>query len=391
MNATIRLGTVSGVRVGVHWSVLGIFVVLVLALGLAQWPSLVPGYPSVIYVVAAAVAGVLFLASLLAHELAHAIVARRRGVEVDGITLWLLGGVAKLRSEPDHAGTELRIALAGPLASVLVAVVLGLVAWVLVLLDTGTLVIAIAGYLALVNVILAAFNLIPAAPLDGGRVLRAVLWAWRGDRIRATVWSARTGRVFGFALILLGAWALLFARIGGGAWWILIGLFITTVAASEERQARIGATLADIRIRDVMSHDPVTVDGRMSVRRFLDQTAPTHQHSAFPLTNESGELQGLITLKRLRSVAPSHMETTELGERACPPDEVPRGAPGEPLNDLLGRMSGCTDGRALVFEEDALVGIVTPTDISRAVTLHRLDAGAPPDRNGAFADGGDTI
>lgn len=374
MNATLRLGTIAGVRIGLHWSVLGILLVLVLALGFAQWPLLVPGYPAVAYVVAAAIAAVLFLASLLAHELSHAVVAQRQGVGVDDITLWLLGGVARLRSEPRTAKAEMQIAVAGPLASLLVAAVLGGVTWLFVLSGAGPLIVSITGYLAIVNVVLAAFNLIPAAPLDGGRVLRAALWAWRGDRVRATVWSARAGRVFGFALILLGAVALLFTGIGGGLWWILIGLFIVNVAAAEERQAQFGAILADIRTGDIMSRDPVTVDSRMSVQRFLDETAPAHKHSAFPLVDHTGDLQGLITLNRLRSVPAGRRDTTELRELACSPDEIPRGVPAEPLNDLLGRMRGCTDGRALIFEDSTLVGIVTPTDISRAVTLRGMDS-----------------
>lgn len=375
MNPTIKLGTVAGVRVGVHWSVLGILLVLVLALGFARWPLLVPGYPTWAYLLSALLAAVLFLLSLLAHELSHAVVARRNEIVVEDITLWLLGGVAKLRSEARTPAAELRIAGAGPVASLLTAALFGLIAWLLVSVDAAILLVAIAGYLALINVVLAAFNLVPAAPLDGGRILRAALWAWRGDRTRAAVWSARAGRVFGFALILLGAWRLLFAGVGDGVWWILIGLFITSMAGAEERQARLGAMLADVRVGDVMTRDPDTTDGDLSVRRFLDEVAMSRKHSAFPLVDTRGRVEGLITLNRLRSVPAPERDTTRLEQVACPPEEIPTARPDEPLPDLLRRMEGCTDGRALVFDDDTLVGIVSPTDISRIVTLRGMDEG----------------
>lgn len=380
MNPTIKLGTVAGVRVGVHWSVLGILLVLVLALGFARWPLLVPGFPTWAYLLSALVAAVLFLASLLAHELSHAVVARRNDIVVEDITLWLLGGVAKLRSEARTPGAELRIAGAGPIASLLTAALFGLLAWLFVSVDASTLLVAIAGYLALINVVLAAFNLVPAAPLDGGRILRAALWAWRGDRTRAAVWSAKAGRVFGFALILLGAWRLLFAGLGDGVWWILIGLFIASMASAEERQARLGAMLADVRVGDVMTRDPDTTDGDMSVRRFLDEVAMSHKRSAFPLVDSRGRVEGLLTLNRLRSVPAQERETTRLRQAACPPREIPTANPDEPVTDLLRRMEGCADGRALVFEGDTLVGIVSPTDISRLVTLRGMSSDSS--RNG---------
>ncbi|PRX48639.1 Zn-dependent protease [Prauserella shujinwangii] len=375
MTPTIKLGRIGGVQVGVHWSVLGILAILVVALGFARWPQLLPGYPWYVYVFAALVGAVLFLGSLLAHEVSHAIVARRNDIPVEGITLWLLGGVARLRGEARTPGAELRIAAAGPLTSVAVAVFFALVTGLLVLADAPDLVSAIAGYLAAVNVVLAVFNLVPAAPLDGGRILRAALWKWRGDRTRAAIWSARAGRGFGLFLIFLGAWRLLFAGFGDGLWWILIGLFITSMASAEERQAEFGSAVAGVRVRDVMTPDPDTTDGESTVADFLRDVALARRHSAFPLLDQAGRLQGLITLNRLKQVPPDRRETTPLREVACPPGEIAMAEPDEPVSDLLERLGGCADGRALVFSEGNLVGIVSPSDISRLVTLRGLDTG----------------
>lgn len=374
MSSTFKLGTIAGIRIGAHWSVLGILLILVVGLGFRSWPVLLPGYSGGAYVAAALVAALFFLASLLAHELAHAVVARRQGIEVRDITLWLLGGLAALRNEARTPVADLRVAVAGPLASVVAGALFGALAWLLVAVDAPTLVVMVAVYLAVLNAVLAVFNLVPAAPLDGGRILRAALWAWKGDRERAAVWSARAGRGFGIALILLGAWQLLFAGSGSGLWWMVIGLFIVTVAGAEERQARLGGSLGDVRVAEVMTPEPDTTDAALSVHDFLHDVALTRRHSAFPVVDSAGHVQGLVTLNRLRSVPVDERDTTSVRAIACPMEDVPKATPDEPLSRLLPELRDAPDGRALVFEAERLVGIVTPTDVSRAVTVRGLVA-----------------
>ncbi|MGH3967911.1 MAG: site-2 protease family protein, partial [Mycobacterium sp.] len=314
---------------------------------------------------------VLFVLSLLAHEMAHAIVAQRNGIEVDGITLWLLGGVARLRGEAATPGADFRISAIGPVTSLLVAAVFGAVTWLAELGDMNALMVAVPRYLAAINVVLAVFNTIPAAPLDGGRILRAAVWAWRRDRFTATVVAARAGRVFGFSLIALG---LLQAISGtfGGLWFILLGLFVVTMASAEEHHARTSSALAGIRVRDIMTAHPETADANSTVTEFLRDVALLRRHSAFPLLDHVGRLQGLVTLNRIRVVPPEQRANTLLREVACPPDEIPLAQPDEPLSALLSRLNGCADGRALVVDNGDLLGIVSPSDISRAAALHGL-------------------
>lgn len=368
MNATIRLGRFAGVDVGLHWSVVGIVALLVVGLATGLLPTVFPGYSTAVYALAAVAIAVLFLASLLAHELAHAVVATRDGVQVEGITLWLLGGVAQLRGEARTPGADARIAGVGPLTSLLLGGLFALVAAVLRRIGADPLLIGSAGYLALINGILAVFNLIPAAPLDGGRLLRATLWAARGDRHSAEIWSARAGRGFGFLLIALGAVELL-TRSVAGLWWILIGMFVVTIASAEERQAEITNSLGDLHVRDVMTANPDTAQGTLTVADFLDRVGTVRPHSAYPLRADNG---ALVTLNRLRRVPPPLRPTTTLRDIACPRSEVPTARPDEALRDLLPRMRGNSDGRALVFEGDDLVGIVSPSDISRAVMWHGI-------------------
>lgn len=370
MTSTVKLGRIAGVAVGVHWSVLAIVVLIFAGLS-THFPGIAPGYPWAAYALAAIAAAVLFVMSLLAHEMAHAIVAQRNGVEVDGITLWLLGGVARLRGEAPTPGADFRISAIGPLTSMLAAAAFGAVASLAEFAGATTLVVAVPSYLAAINLVLAVFNMIPAAPLDGGRILRAAVWAWRGDRLNATLVAARAGRIFGFTLAALG----LLQAIGGttgGLWLILLGLFVVTMASAEEHHARTSTALAGIRVGDIMTERPETADPDSTVTEFLRDIALVRRHSAFPLLDHAGRLQGLVTLNRIRAVAPELRFTTLLSEVACPPDEVPVAQPDEPLSALLPRLRGCADGRALVLAEGKVVGIVSPSDISRAAALHGL-------------------
>ena len=370
MTETIRLGTVAGVRVGLHWSVLGIIVLLLLSFA-GGLPAQFPDHAPAAYIIAALAATTLFVLSLLAHEVGHAVVAVRNGIQVDGITLWLLGGVARLRGEAGNPGTDFRIAAVGPAISLALGAGFTVTSWVLSGAHAPDLVTGVVSYLGVINILLAVFNLIPAAPLDGGRILRSALWAWRGDRAQAQIWAARAGRVFGFFLVALGVFGV-FTGTGGGLWWILIGLFIITMASVEENYARTTAVLGCLRARDIMTPDPDTADPGHTVTDFLRDVLMARRHSAFPLIDSSGDVAGIVTLNRIRALPQDRHAGTTIGEIACPANEVPVAQPDELVSELLVRLGGCADGRALVMDGDRLVGIISPTDISRAATLRGI-------------------
>ena len=382
MRETLSLGRIAGVKVGINWSALAIVVLIVSGLASGQLPDEYPGRGPVAYVAAAVVAAVLFLASLLAHELAHAIVARRNGVQVHSIVLWLLGGVAQLEGEPRSPGADFRIAVVGPLTSLAVGVVSGGIGAIAAALDADRLVVAVLAYLAGTNILLAVFNLIPAAPLDGGRVLRAALWARRGNRDAAAITAAQAGRVVGFLLVGLGLLMSLFAGTLNGLWLALVGWFLISAATAEEQQARMGSRLSGVRVGDVMTRDPVVADGAMTLAEFVDRLALSHRFSSYPLVDHGGMLTGLVTLNRVRAVPATGRASTLLRDIACPPEAVPTAHPDEPLVTLLPRMRGCSDGRAVVLDEyDRVIGIVSSTDISRTLQsadLRSFHAYPPP-------------
>lgn len=204
MRQSVGLGRVAGIPVGMHWTVAVILVIIAEILGASVLPAALPHQPTVVYWAAAAAAALVFAGSLLAHELAHSLVAQRNGVRVRSITLWMLGGVAELAGEPPNAVADLRIALAGPAASLAQAAVFGGVALAISYSGGSAVAVAAAGWLAVMNGALAVFNMLPGAPLDGGRVPRAVLWRIYQDRMRAAVAAARAGRYLGFAIIAVG-------------------------------------------------------------------------------------------------------------------------------------------------------------------------------------------
>lgn len=236
MRQTVRLGSVRGIPVGLHWSLLVIAGLLSAQLYANLLPELVPGRSSLAYAVVAGATAVAFLASILAHELGHALVADRLGVRVRRVTLWLLGGVAELADEAPRPGAELRIAVAGPAVSVGIGILSGTIAAVLALANAPDLVVGGLAWLAIINLFLAVFNLLPAAPLDGGRILRAALWRHHGDRVRATITASRAGQVVGWALVALGVVEIL-TSTASGIWTALVGWFVLSAARAERERA----------------------------------------------------------------------------------------------------------------------------------------------------------
>jgi Zn-dependent protease/predicted transcriptional regulator len=361
----LRLGSVRGIPLRADWTLLAILWLLTWSLADGGLPALASGYSSGAYWFAAALTSVAFFGSLLVHELSHSLVARRDGIEVRGITLWLLGGVSELSREPANPRDDFRVAVAGPLASLVFGAVAFVVAAVLDVLGASALVVACCAWLGSVNVILAIFNLIPAAPLDGGRVLRAILWRRHGDRTRAALSATTAGRLFGYALVAIGFVEFLYAT-WSGLWFVLLGWFLIFAAHAEETQIKMGRDLSGTRVRDVMTANPITVPADRDVEHVLHEYVLRCHCSSFPVVDPAGNVVGLVTLARLRTLAAHHRESTRVADIAVPIADVPQAAPDELLLDVLRRQHG-EEGRVLVFDRGALVGIVSPTDVANAM------------------------
>ncbi|OCB30565.1 zinc metalloprotease [Mycobacterium malmoense] len=372
MRDAIPIGRIAGFPVNVHWSVLVILWLFTWSLA-STLPGSVKGYSHGAYWLAGACGALVLLASLVAHELAHAVVARRAGVSVGSVTLWLFGGVTTLGGEAKTPKAAFRIAIAGPATSLALAAIFGGLVAALSTVGAAPIVVGVASWLAGINLLLGLFNLLPGAPLDGGRVLRAFLWRRHGDSVRASIGAAHAGRVVAFILIGLGLAEFLLGGMVGGVWLAFIGWFIFAASREEETRISTQQMFSGVRVADAMTARPHTAPGWITVDDFVQRYVLGDRHSAYPVVDPSGSVTGLITLRQLRDVAPGRRATTTVGEVAQPLHEVPSGAPQEPLTALLERMAPAGPrSRALVFEGDQVVGIVTPTDVARLIEVYRL-------------------
>jgi Zn-dependent protease/CBS domain-containing protein len=377
MGGSVRIGRIGGVPVLVHWSVVVITALIAWGLATEALPALDPDRPTWAYVLTGLVAAVVFLLALLAHEASHAVVAQRAGVPVESITLWLFGGIARLQGEAQDPGTELRIAGVGPLVSLLLGGVFYGLTVALAAAGAPDLVVGGVGWLAVINVLLAVFNSLPGAPLDGGRLLRAALWKWRGDRTWAAITAARVGRGLGALLIALGLVQFFLSANASGLWLALIGWFIIGAAVAEEQHTRLDSALSGVRVAQVMTPAPDTVPAELTVSELIDRYLFAQRHSSFPLVDPDGRPVGLVTLARVKQVPADRRARTRLPEIAYRLDELPTAAPDDLLTALLPRLTRVADGRALVLDGGRLVGIVTPTDITRALEHATLGPAVP--------------
>ncbi len=373
MHPTLRLGRIARIDVGLHWSVIVLMALFTWSLADAALPDLAPGSSDVAYWVAAAIGVLALFASLLAHELAHSVVAERHGVEVDGITLWLLGGVSQLHGEAHSARDELRIAIVGPATSALLAGVFTAAAAVAAGLGLSDLVVAVLAWLGVLNLILAAFNLLPGAPLDGGRVLHAIVWARTHDRGRATEIATTSGAVLGYVMIG-GGIVLFFLGDVAAVWFVLLGWFLLSAARAEATHELLEHALAGVRVRDIMSEHPQTIPADVVLDAAVDDWFLRYDCSAFPTVRRDGSVSGLVTLAQVKRVDRAHWPTTTVGDVATPLERLATGAADESVTDLLQRIATTpsSNGRALVLAGNDVVGIVTATDVRRALDLASL-------------------
>lgn len=370
MNGSLGIGTLFGVPIRAHWTVPLLLALFGYSLGTASLPVWLPGRSPLVYAVAAVAAALLLLASLVVHETAHAVTARRAGGEVRDMTLWALGGVTQL-DPPRSARAAFTVAVSGPLASLAVgALALGAGAGCETLLDWSVPAVVLV-WLGWANLLLAVFNLLPAAPLDGGRVLQSVVWWRTGDQERSQRVAARGGQVFGGLLVACGA-LMLGTGVPDGAWIALVGVFILVTASGERRQATLTAALGGKRVSEAMSSPVDTGPDWLTVDRFLDDVASRAEHSALPLLDFDGRPSGVVRLRQLAAVPEGRRGELRARDVAVPVSRVTVARPDERLERVMARMSPTSGLPILAVDDDHLAGIVTEHDISRLVERHKL-------------------
>lgn len=354
------------IRIDASWIILAVLVTWSLAASF--FPAQYPELPRATYWTMGAIGALGLFASILFHELAHALMARRRGVRMNGITLFVFGGVAEMESEPEDARTELLTAVAGPAATVALIVVLWPLASLATMQEWPLLVRATLSYLATINFVLLVFNAVPAFPLDGGRVLRAVLWSRRGDVRAATKTASSIGSAFGLLLIILGVFRVVAGDFIGGMWSFLIGSFLRTAAAGAYQQTLLRESLRGSTVREFMKADVVTVPREIPVRELVEDYIYKHHYRMFPVL-ANGRLSGCVTTRDVAKLPREEWDQQPVGAiaSACTPEMTVKAETD--AVDALARMHRARQSRLLVMDGDRVAGILTLRDLLRFLAL----------------------
>jgi PDZ domain-containing secreted protein/Zn-dependent protease/CBS domain-containing protein len=372
---------VRGIPIGAHWTWAVVFLLLMSSLARQVFPATAPNLPGGAYWAMAAVTAVLFFTSIVLHELGHAFRALREGMKIDGITLWLFGGIARFLGSFPSPGAEFRVAIAGPAVSLAIAVFMWVVALGAGALGLPVAIAAVARYLARINFVLVAFNLVPALPLDGGRVLRAVLWHRQKNFTTATISASRAGRAFAFVLIGMGVAGLLTRVAAGGAMFAFLGYFLLQAARSEAQYALMLRSLGGLTVGDVMTRDPLVVPPGTTITRFFDEVTRGRSHTTYPVA-EDGRLAGLVSVSRAGAVRADARDRTTVAEIMTPREKTATIRPDAPALDALPALQSGAPAAVVVSDGDPvggnatehIDGIVTVTDIARGVELQQARA-----------------
>lgn len=375
MKQNLRLGRVAGISVGVQWSALVIVALIALTLATGILPAALPHRPPGLYWAVALPGAAVFLACLLAHELAHSLVAQHYGIKVRSITLWMLGGVSEMENEAPDARTDLAVAAAGPLTSLALGGLFGIATMLASAVNANELIISLLLWLAVINVILGVFNLLPGAPLDGGRVLRAILWRRYHSRSRADLAAANAGRALGLTLLFVGFAEIVFLGTTTGLWMMLIGWFLMSAARAEATSRLIRDALQDLPVRDIMTPEPDTGAAWQEIATFLDQVVLLSRQNVFPVVDFDGTPVGVVTTDLLGRI-PAHERTVRrLRDIAVPLPERNLCTPEDPAAQVMMRTPVAGRLIAVVMDGGRLVGMVTTDDLQRTMQRGLLNAG----------------
>ena len=364
----ITLFKLLGFKVQADWSWLFLALLITWSLAQGYFPAMYKNLPPVVYWEMGVAGAIGLFGSLILHELSHSVVARRYGIRIKGITLFIFGGVAQMDEEPPSAKAELLMAIAGPIASILLA--FGFSGLLVLAKAQGfpETILGVLGYLAFINGLLAVFNLVPAFPLDGGRVFRAALWHWKNDLRWATQFASRVGSGFGFLLIVLGVLQFMTGQIVGGMWLCLLGLFLRTAASGSYYQLLTHRAFEGEPIKRFMTPGVVTVSPDLSVKDFVENYVYRYLHDLFPVKKDS-RILGYVSTQQVRSVPQEEWGRRIVGDLLMPcSDQNTIDAETDAVK-ALSIMNRTGNSRLMVMQNGQLVGIIALKDILKFLSL----------------------
>jgi Zn-dependent protease len=356
---TISLGRIFGIPIGLDYSWFLIFGLITWTLAVNYFPSEFKNWPSAWYWMTGIVSAVLLFASVLLHEIGHSVIALHYKIPVRSITLFIFGGVAQIGAEPPSAMAEFWIALAGPVVSLCLAVFFGVLQPIFISLAP---LLALAKYMAYINGSLGVFNLIPAFPLDGGRVFRAVIWGASHSLRSATIIAANVGRFIAFIFIFLGFLLMFAGDLGSGLWIAFIGWFLESAAASQVQQQTVRDFLAGHTVSQAMSHTLTTIPSKTSVQQLVDQFILASGRRIF-MVEQDNNVIGLLTLHQVKEVPPADRLTTTVDQVMVPLEKMKTAQPGEELWAALEEMDRDGVNQLPVMSESHIEGMLNREDI----------------------------
>ncbi len=376
----IDLFKVAGVRIAIDYSWVIIFVLVLWSLSAGYFPELHPGYPGTEYWMVGLAATLLFFASIVIHELSHAIVGNLLGQPVDRISLFIFGGMAHLGHEPTSARDELKIAAVGPLTSfVLGAPSSSRFPISSAFMRQFPMWASVFDYLGFINFALGIFNLLPGFPLDGGRIPRAMFWQRSGDFRQATARASEWGRGIAYGLIFLGALEIFSGSLIGGIWLIFIALFLKGAASASYQSIVIEQVLGSERVSDLMVRDPVTIDAAATVAEAIQDHFSHHGYGGYPVL-DNGRVTGLIALSQVRDCPAGERAHKRVGDIMRPVDPAIVIAPDAPVSNALRQMAEGDSARLLVMDQDKLVGLLSRSGVAHFIMLRSQLGFTPPGR-----------
>jgi len=368
MTGSIRIFRIAGIDIYINFSWIIILVFLTFSLATGWFATLYPGWQPATYWLVSFIAALLLFVSVLLHELAHSFVARARGLPVKSIVLFIFGGVSNIEREPGSAGVEFQMAFVGPLTSL----VIGVVCYLLLLLLRGSNspVAAILGYLAVTNILLGIFNLIPGFPLDGGRVLRSIVWRISGNLRTATRVATVVGQIIAYLFILIGIIFFFSGDILDGIWLGFIGWFLLSSAQSAGTQTMLQTSFQGVTVSQIMNASPMTVPANISLQQLIHEYfIPQGLRSA--LVMQGDQLAGLVTLSDIRHVPQEQWTQTPVGFVMIPLDKLHTVSPDQQLNDVLPLITSRDVNQLPVVQNGQLVGILSRDSIMRFLEVRR--------------------
>lgn len=369
MKSSFVVGNIKGIQIEVHISWFIVFGLVIFMLAKSYFPQNYPDWTPVLCWTSGTIIALLLFASVLLHELSHSLVSKSLGINVRKITLFIFGGIAQIEGEPDEPIKELKIAIAGPAMSVFLFIFFLFLANLAVHLGAPDYVGVLFNYLASINLILAIFNMVPAFPLDGGRVFRALVWHFRGSLQNATMIASSMGNVFGFFLIFTGIFWMLTGDFINGIWFAFIGWFISQASQASYQNTLISDIFNKIHVSEFMTDKVITVDYFISIQELVDHYFYKYKFTCFPV-NRNGEIMGIVTVDNINGIHKELWGQTSVGKITTPLNDSLTIAPDETVSAAMTKLFGNHIGRVLVMNGDQLKGIISRTDILNYIRIH---------------------